>query len=73
MLVKKMFLIHDFLYESVENVPNESFDGKGKLKEVYVLLESELANEKEIDTTIENVQMFDSEEEAQEELKAMEE
>ena len=58
MITKKMYLIHDFLYKAIRDIPTESFDGKSKLKEVYVRLPLELANEKEIDTTIERVEIL---------------
>ena len=37
MIIQKMFEIHDYLYTNKDLIPKEAFDGKDKLKTVYVL------------------------------------
>ncbi|MGM0924039.1 MAG: hypothetical protein ACQEWW_23010 [Bacillota bacterium] len=42
MIIKKMYLIHNWFYEKKELVPSEHYDGKDELTERYVLLHEDV-------------------------------
>jgi hypothetical protein len=48
MIIKKMYEIHNWFYESKELIPEFSFDGKDVVKEKYVLLHDEDKDLKDI-------------------------
>ena len=66
MFIQKMYKIHDFLYSSVDLIPSQSFDGKDRIKEVYIITNEHIQEIDAYDTII-----YKTYEEADEELKAM--
>lgn len=42
MIIKKMYMLHNWFYEKKELVPPEHFDGKDELTERYVLLHEDV-------------------------------
>lgn len=61
-----MYKIHDFLYASLDLIPSQSFDGKDKIKQVYIITDEHTQEVDACDTII-----YHTYEEAEEELKAM--
>ncbi|MGG0809153.1 hypothetical protein ABE144_16165 [Brevibacillus laterosporus] len=37
MMLQKVYLVHDFLYGSLDSIPDESLDGKSTIDEIWIV------------------------------------
>lgn len=61
--IQKVYLIHDYLYASLNPIPSKSFDGKDQPKEVYIHIEQDIT-----ELSSEKIIFYHSYEEAQKQL-----
>lgn len=60
-MLQRIYLVHDFLYGSLDSIPDESLDGKSEIKEVWIVVDVPIVEADASDYFI-----YDSEQEVKE-------